>query len=232
MTQDERCYALFGLSPGATTEEVKRAYRALVRKWHPDQMTHDARKHRVAEERMKELNLAYARLEYLAEHPAAAPPSMKQATVRRSTNEAPPGYDPYGWRQGMAQQTNGQETPAPEETTYDRAVRLYYAGLDAFRAGEWREAVSALMQSVCLVQNNADAYYTLGQCYQRLRFPAKAAAAFQQAIRLHPWASEPIYQYGITSLALGDRATAQAQEELLRDLDPELADALRSALAR
>ncbi len=29
-------YSVLGLSPGATDEEVKKAYRALSRKYHPD----------------------------------------------------------------------------------------------------------------------------------------------------------------------------------------------------
>ena len=48
-------YAVLGLSPGASDDEVKAAYRKLAKKYHPDINQGDAR----AEQRMKEINEAY-----------------------------------------------------------------------------------------------------------------------------------------------------------------------------
>jgi hypothetical protein len=52
-------YDVLGLRPGASTAEIKHAYRRLVRQWHPDRFTHDPRSQRVAEEKLKEINEAY-----------------------------------------------------------------------------------------------------------------------------------------------------------------------------
>lgn len=53
-------YDVLGLPPGASTAEIKHAYRRLVRQWHPDRFAHDPRSQRVAEEKLKEINEAYA----------------------------------------------------------------------------------------------------------------------------------------------------------------------------
>ena len=51
-------YAVLGLSPSASDEEVKRAYRALVKKYHPDNYVNNPLAD-LAEAKMKEINEAY-----------------------------------------------------------------------------------------------------------------------------------------------------------------------------
>ena len=51
-------YDILGLSPGATDEEIKKAYRALSRKYHPDANVNNPNKEQ-AEERFKEIQQAY-----------------------------------------------------------------------------------------------------------------------------------------------------------------------------
>ncbi len=56
-------YDILGLSPGASFEEVKKAYRQLSMKYHPDKVAHLGEEFRnVAEEKMKEINVAYHNL--------------------------------------------------------------------------------------------------------------------------------------------------------------------------
>ncbi len=49
-------YALLGVSPTATRDQIQRAYREMVRRYHPDLHQDD----RQAEERIKQINEAYA----------------------------------------------------------------------------------------------------------------------------------------------------------------------------
>ncbi|MBP3495580.1 MAG: DnaJ domain-containing protein [Clostridia bacterium] len=51
-------YEVLGISPDATNEEVKNAYRALAKKYHPDNYA-DNPLAEMAEEKMKEINSAY-----------------------------------------------------------------------------------------------------------------------------------------------------------------------------
>ena len=48
-------YKVLGVSPDASDEEVKRAYRALAKKYHPDRNPGDA----AAAQKMREINAAY-----------------------------------------------------------------------------------------------------------------------------------------------------------------------------
>ena len=51
-------YSILGVAPGASEEEVKKAYRELARKYHPDNY-HDNPLADLAQEKMKEINEAY-----------------------------------------------------------------------------------------------------------------------------------------------------------------------------
>ena len=55
-------YAVLGVSPDATDDEVKKAYRALARKYHPDKYT-DTDLADLASEKMKEVNAAYDQIQ-------------------------------------------------------------------------------------------------------------------------------------------------------------------------
>lgn len=52
-------YEILGVSPDATDTEVKNAYRALARKYHPDNYQSSPTLAKQAEEKMKEINAAY-----------------------------------------------------------------------------------------------------------------------------------------------------------------------------
>jgi hypothetical protein len=50
---------VLALKPGATSVEIKDAYRDLVKVWHPDRFGSDARLRQKAENKLKEINKAY-----------------------------------------------------------------------------------------------------------------------------------------------------------------------------
>ena len=51
-------YKVLGVSPDASDEEVKRAYRTLAKKYHPDRNPGDA----AAAQKMREINAAYEQI--------------------------------------------------------------------------------------------------------------------------------------------------------------------------
>ena len=51
----KKLYRALGLAPGASADDIKKAFRKLARQYHPDRNPDDAK----AEERFKEINNAY-----------------------------------------------------------------------------------------------------------------------------------------------------------------------------
>src|SRR2546425_1004368 len=80
-----KCFQVLGLSQGATPDEVKLAYRDLVRVWHPDRFGSDERLRMKADEKLREINASHrAVCEYLQRN---KPDSFASQPVNRA-NEA------------------------------------------------------------------------------------------------------------------------------------------------
>ncbi|MBI5655509.1 MAG: J domain-containing protein [Geobacter sp.] len=81
-------YEILGLKPDATSQEVRRAYRELVRVWHPDRFGDDLHLQQLAQEKLKEINEAYRVVKVdLAAHPRSE--TLQNATAQPSAKPAP-----------------------------------------------------------------------------------------------------------------------------------------------
>lgn len=70
-------YKILGVPPTATDEEVKNAYRALARKYHPDKYA-DSDLADLASEKMKEVNAAYEEIQNMRKDGASQSGSRSQ----------------------------------------------------------------------------------------------------------------------------------------------------------
>lgn len=82
-------YEVLGVPSSATDEEVKKAYRNLARKYHPDNY-HDSPLADVAQEKMKEINEAYEEVQSMRKNGGAGQSSYG------GYGRNPYGQNPYG----------------------------------------------------------------------------------------------------------------------------------------
>jgi WD40 repeat protein len=59
MNQYAQYYAILGLKPNALPDEVKKAYRQLVKLWHPDRFPNGSKQQEEAEEKFRQIHQAY-----------------------------------------------------------------------------------------------------------------------------------------------------------------------------
>ena len=111
-------YKVLGVSPDASDEEIKRAYRKLAKKYHPDLNPGDAE----AAKRMQEVNAAYEQIK----NPEKAQPQGGYGYG---------GYDPFG---GYGQRTYTNQQTGDQ---YQQAAYQY------IRFGRYQEALNALNSS-------------------------------------------------------------------------------------
>jgi hypothetical protein len=84
MDDIKRFYEILGLKPGASEEDVKRAFRDLVQVWHPDRFSHNSSLQKKVEEKLKEINIAY---EAVKTHIATPSRDAAQSRASKSTYE-------------------------------------------------------------------------------------------------------------------------------------------------
>jgi hypothetical protein len=90
----ESCYKILDLAPGASEEEIKKAYRILVKVWHPDRFSQDPKLQKKAQEKLKEINLAYEKLNLYLKENAGKYQARKRANYGEP--KSPPGKPPRG----------------------------------------------------------------------------------------------------------------------------------------
>lgn len=108
-------YAVLGLEPGASDEEVKRAYRLLAKKYHPDLNPGDQE----AARKMQEVNEAYDQI--------------KNPEKYASRQTGYQGYNPYGYNP-----YSGQSSYADPTAQYYQAAQQYIL------FGQYQQAITIL----------------------------------------------------------------------------------------
>lgn len=130
----EKYYATLGLWPGATPDDIRRAYRDLVQVWHPDRFAHNPDLQRRAEERLKEINESYSELR--AKRGGLRIEAQKRAAAKRYSAEKREEHeqgpkkalileDAPGSRRSLREFLEGRGYKVLEVTDGDRAFAAF-----------------------------------------------------------------------------------------------------------
>ncbi len=172
-----RAYEVLGLMPGASQEEIKQAYRQLVKIWHPDGFT-DAVKKQKAEERIKIINAAYRKLKSDASSfvnpPSRNPPTKPQSQTSQNSQNSPP---PTNRTKVNPKQTNPQQNAS-------NAERFYEYGVENVRLGKYEDAVNDFTQAIRINPYYIEAYKYRGLLCSQLGYELRATADLTKAAQL------------------------------------------------
>ncbi|PAX52022.1 J domain-containing protein [Brunnivagina elsteri] len=178
-----RAYEVLGLMPSASQEEIKQAYRQLVKIWHPDGFT-DIVKKQQAEERIKIINGAYRKLKSDASS-FVNPPSSNPVTKAKPQNY-----------QNSPNKNNSQYSPPPRNSTKvnpkktnpqqkaSNAERFYEYGVENVGLGKYEDAINDFTQAIRINPYYIEAYKYRGLLCSQLGYELRATADLTKAAQL------------------------------------------------
>ena len=173
-------YKVLGVSPDASDEEIKRAYRRLAKKYHPDLNPGDQE----AARRMQEVNTAYEQIK----NPDKAGPQGQNPYG----NGYGGYYDPFG---GAYQQTRSNSQSGDQ---YQQAAYNY------IRFHRFQEALNALSNST---DRNARWYYLSALANNGLGNQVTALEHIRRAVSMEPDNQE--YLWALNQIEHGGTAYRQ-----------------------
>ena len=152
-------YSVLGVDPSATDEEVKKAYRNLARKYHPDNYQNNPLAD-LAEEKMKEINEAYEQV-------------TRQRAGGGTAQQAYGGY----------QQQSQQSTYGGYQQQYQGTAAAFNDVRSAIAAGDLNRAQSLLDEKP---ERSAEWYFCYGSIAYRRGWLDEALNSYQRAAAMDP----------------------------------------------
>lgn len=157
-------YQVLGVSPDASDEEIKRAYRKLAKQYHPDLNPGDE----AAAKKMEQINAAYDQIKN---------PEKYQQQQTGGYGGGYSSYDPFGGFGGYGgyQQRSYSDTDGADN--YQKAAYNY------IRFGRYQEALNALSNAA---QRDARWYYLSALAHDGLGNQVTALEHIRRAVSMEP----------------------------------------------
>lgn len=149
-------YSVLGIQPNASDDEVKRAYRELARKYHPDNYQNNPLAD-LAEEKMKEVNEAY------------------DAITRQRDGGGSGGY---------AYQSQSQNQEKSYQSSYAGGSAAFQRARQAIARGDLGAAERILTQEAPV--KNGEWYFLMGSVAYRKGWLDEARQNYQMAVQMEP----------------------------------------------
>ena len=144
-------YSVLGVSQNASDDEVKKAYRELARKYHPDNYQNNPLAD-LAEEKMKEINEAYDTI--TKQRSGGAPGGYQQGYQQSYQRTADPAYI------RVRNLINAGDLNSAEQLLFEMGRKdgewYFLSGSIAYRRGWLDEAMQNYAQAVQLDPNNME----------------------------------------------------------------------------
>lgn len=178
-------YAVLGLNRNATDEEIKKAYRALSRKYHPDANINNPNKEQ-AEEKFKEIQQAYQQIMYEKEHGSSGGygQSAYGGAGQGQTGSGYGGFwdfedlfGSFGFGGYGGSQQRSRTSAGDEESAYKQAAVNY------IRSGHYKEAMNVLNS---IGSRDAHWYYLSAIANSGMGNNVAALDAAQKAVNMEP----------------------------------------------
>lgn len=196
-------YSILGVSRTATDEELKKAYRTLSRKYHPDANINNPNKDQ-AEAKFKEVQQAYDQIMHERQYgSSAAGGSGGYGYGGGNSSGGFGGFDDYGPFRGFYgqyRQANSQSGSESQEELHMRAAANF------INSGRYNEALNVLNG---ISSRNAQWYYYSAVANSGLGNNVIALQHAKEALRLEP--SNMQYQMFVQRLESGGSWYQQQQ---------------------
>lgn len=168
-------YQVLGVSPSATDEQIKNAYRELARKYHPDNYANNPLAD-LAQEKMKEINEAYDQI---------------QRQRKQQSSRAGQGYSQGGYSQSGYSQSGYSRGYAGQGGSQFADIRQL---LNANRVSDAEELLEGIPQS----RRDAEWYFLRGRVFYVRGWLDQAYNYYVRANQMSPGNAE--YQTALNQL--------------------------------
>lgn len=165
-------YQVLGVSPSATDEQIKSAYRELARKYHPDNYVNNPLAD-LAQEKMKEINEAYDQ-------------------IQRQRKQQRQSYS------GQASANRGYSNAGYSRQSYSGQGRSQFADIRQLLNSNRLSEAEELLEGIPQQRRDAEWYYLRGRVFYVHGWLDQAYSYYTRAVQMNPGNAE--YQTALNQL--------------------------------
>jgi curved DNA-binding protein CbpA len=225
-------YEVLGVTKSASIDELKRQYRKLALKFHPDRNQHED-----TQEHFKEISEAYAVLSdskkrqlYNSYGHAGVNGQYSNQDIFQGVQRGG-GFDSndaWGWRnKGSALYFLGKYDEAIK--CYDESIKIdpnnpivwNNKGLALYYLGKYEESITSYEHAITIDPSDADAWNSKGNSLDALKKYEEAILAYEHAITIDPSDADAWNSKGDSLNSLGKSDEAKKCHDKAKELEDE-----------